>query len=92
MKCGDCGNTTAAHDGFPNNVFCKRFCLHMEKTKDANGCRGFWEKPKTNADRIRAMSDEELAKYLSAIFAPYFSRGREYWIDWLKQEVTVNDS
>ena len=27
-------------------------------------CPDFKQKPKTNADRIRAMSDEELAKYL----------------------------
>jgi len=41
----------------------------------------------TNADRIRAMSDEELAKLLSAletsgrVFGP---DGKAYWLDWLQ--------
>lgn len=30
----------------------------------AYGCSGCVPKPQTNADRIRSMSDEELAKYL----------------------------
>lgn len=58
-------------------------------------CEGFnhWEqKPKqTNADRIRAMSDEELAKELERIddTACAFNRPRTYegWLDWLKKEV-----
>lgn len=51
-------------------------------------CPDFKQKPKTNADRIRAMSDEELAEW-----ALYKAReiGREYshsllgLIQWLKQ-------
>jgi hypothetical protein len=56
----------------PKNVVCKK-CNNLvndwcEKVIDSpdpdmvRDCRHFWEK--TNADRIRAMSDEELAKLL----------------------------
>lgn len=56
--------------------------------------------PKTNADRIRSMSDEELAEFMK----PYDSgcprwkempipcskrtNCRECWLDWLREEVT----
>jgi len=44
----------------------------------------------SNADRIRAMSDEQLAKLLSAletsgrVFGP---DGKAYWLDWLQSPV-----
>lgn len=41
------------------------------------------EKPKTNADRIRAMTDEELAKWLDGELP---SKPKEWWLDWLKEE------
>ena len=40
------------------------------------------EKPMTNADRIRQMSDEELAEWLAG-YTAYPPHG---WLDWLKQE------
>lgn len=57
----------------PKNVVCKK-CNNLvngwcEKVIDSpdpdmvRDCRHFWEK--TNADRIRAMSDEELCEFLS---------------------------
>jgi len=42
---------------------------------------------KNNADRVRAMSDEELAEYLLSV---YEDGNRDYYvpsIEWLKQEV-----
>lgn len=48
------------------------------------GCSQFdRKKPVTNADRIRAMSDEELADWLVMN-----GDGSDYetWLDWLKQE------
>ena len=42
-------------------------------------------KPKTNADRIRAMTDEELADYLRWHDDLYSRYGMD-WLDWLKQE------
>jgi len=65
MTCGECGNVTAPGAGFPNHVYCKRFLLHMEKREDASRCRDFIPKPQTNADRIRAMADEELSVILA---------------------------
>lgn len=47
-------------------------------------------KPKTNADRIRAMTDEELALFIHNVEAQAADTGRadtvESWLDWLKQE------
>ena len=48
------------------------------------------EKPQTNADRIRAMTDEEMASYLAHIDNPHrmpYSRWEMCeWLTWLKQE------
>ena len=41
--------------------------------------------PQTNADRIRAMSDEELAKYLFEIGYDEGWPSAKYALDWLKQ-------
>jgi hypothetical protein len=45
----------------------------------------------TNADRIRSMTDEELAKKISGIESFALTCGGgwppEKWLDWLKQEV-----
>ena len=86
MTCGECGNVTAPGDGFPNHVYCNRFLLHMEKREDASRCRDFIPKPITNADRIRAMTDEKLATFLFQSRIDKLSE-RE-WLDWLKQEVS----
>lgn len=45
---------------------------------------------KTNADRIRSMTDEELAKKISGIESFAITCGSPWspvkWLDWLKQE------
>lgn len=48
-----------------------QICKYAGNPKEkypCSDCKGYskyeYEKPQTNADRIRAMSDEELAKYL----------------------------
>ena len=59
------------------------------------GCIWSSSKPQTNADRIRAMSDEELAEYIRAFFwevcPPIKCPGEDYcykcWLDWLKSPV-----
>ena len=44
--------------------------------------------PITNADRIRAMTDEELARFISSqIIDRNIGVPIEAWLDWLKQEV-----
>lgn len=40
---------------------------------------------KTNADRIRAMSDEELAERLDEWQDWGGGLGKEWWLEWLKQ-------
>lgn len=42
----------------------------------------------TNADRIRAMTDEELAVWISALYTTQYHAGADphFWLDWLKQE------
>jgi hypothetical protein len=48
------------------------------------------QKPVTNADRIRAMTDEELANKMSGLESFALTCGGgwppEKWLDWLKQE------
>ena len=48
----------------------------------------------TNADRIRSMSDEELADELLSLFAAFYAVewSSDAVLDWLKEEVTANDS
>ena len=45
-------------------------------------------KPISNADRIRAMDDEELAVWISALYTTqYHVRGDpDFWLDWLRSE------
>lgn len=47
--------------------------------------------PKTNADRIRSMTDEELAEKISGIESFALTCGGgwppEKWLNWLRQEV-----
>ncbi|MBR5948238.1 MAG: hypothetical protein IKZ82_06265 [Clostridia bacterium] len=57
----------------------------------------------TNADRIRSMTDEELAKYMGDMIYPecvccpadetgWCSDCYDKWLDWLKQEVEDDTS
>ena len=46
-------------------------------------------KPKTNADLIRAMTDEELARFMSKVETNgrvFGLKGIASWLKWLKQE------
>ena len=53
---------------------------------DTSECPDFREM--TNADRIRAMSDEELAEFIcDQIIDRNIGIPPETWLDWLKQEV-----
>lgn len=59
-------------------------------------CEGKYHKKKTNADDIRAMTDEELAEFLRNLTkedrcAPecYYCEGKtcvEGWLEWLRKE------
>ena len=74
-----------------------RNCIMQYGTVDPETCCAvsycpYATPPVTNADRIRAMSDEELAEYLSDIGYASYETGvwgsQKNWLDWLKQEAT----
>lgn len=63
---------------------------------DNDDCIGFMPKPQTNADRIRMMSDEELAKWMYDLTTNALSvlalgsnkqtKTISHWYDWLRKE------
>lgn len=79
-------------------------CIY--RTKD--GECGLWEKDRnhspfcrhdcdhkhpSNADRIRAMTDEELAEWVWSAESDgraYGPRGKKAWLDWLRQINTID--
>lgn len=49
-------------------------------------CRFFiTDEPQTNADRIRAMGDEELAEWMAEFNAYKENADASQWLPWLKQ-------
>ena len=63
----------------PMSEIC-RYCGIAMKNYEAR------PKPQTNSDRIRSMTDEELAKFL---YEETDYPKEEYWLDWLKQEAEI---
>ena len=70
------------------NSCAREKCFH--RSSAVVGCSQFVPKQKTNADRIRAMSDEELASFIASLDCP--DRWRECnghcdecVLGWLKQ-------
>ncbi len=66
-------------------------CANYKKADCLCACdNGESFKPITNADRIRAMSDEELALFIHNVEAQAADTGRadtvENWLEWLRQE------
>ena len=53
---------------------------------DDKPCIGYEPKKLTNADRIREMSDDELAKFMCHVDCAFCHIGLNDWLDWLKQE------
>lgn len=65
---------------------CKADCAEKGIDHEKQSCLGYLGN--TNADRIRAMSDEELAGFISSqIIDRNIGVPVEAWLDWLKQEV-----
>lgn len=56
-----------------------------DPTEEYMNCTEFKAPPRTNADRIRAMTDEELAKYLAWLVDKQTCSPE--WLIWLKDEV-----
>ena len=80
MICGKC-----AHEAYCDTA---QFGGHEPPI---TACSKFKEKSQTNADRIRAMSDEELAEYLDGVchdlWQMFVKDPQKMWLDWLKKEV-----
>lgn len=81
-----------------NGLYCTKNNAHIA---GIGGCRDGKEKLPTNADRIRAMSDEELAEWLAEITdcadCKIYTHATNVcmtsdeacacaWLDWLRQE------
>ena len=64
--------------------------VHGELNVDTGVLTLHPQKPRTNADRIRAMTDEELAKMINGFESFALGCGgawsTENWLEWLKQE------
>lgn len=77
--------TTCQHER--NSIgFCDK-CCYSRLCEEKGLAPTMYEKRPSNADRIRAMSDEELADYLTW-HSDNYSRYGMCWLDWLKQEAT----
>ena len=83
LRCEKCKHYNCEADKYP--------CAEC----DSNVNDLFEEKKQTNADRIRAMSDEELADFLCKVKADYQWAEPDYpredacgdWEEWLQSEV-----
>lgn len=74
MSCTDCKVNGICQDAF---------------TDVSQFCNGSKPKPLTNADRLRAMTDKELARFMAhydSITEVGEQLAYERWLDWLRQE------
>ena len=71
-------------------------CKIQRSKPICNSCRDYNKfLPMTNVDRIRSMSDEELADFLCKVKSDYQWADHEFpseeecgeWVDWLQSEV-----
>ena len=69
---------------------CEKYPCSADETKLMLSCPAYSPKPKpiTNADRIRAMTDEELAEFISGKARTFGEEYEGYMsaLDWLKEE------
>lgn len=77
--CNNCKNYWSNGKGMDE---CTLYNKWVDSIKE---CDDFTSKHKqTNADRIRAMTNEELAEILHNAGGNWYSE--EYWLNWLKEE------
>lgn len=89
-KCNNCTNLYNLSD--ENDVIVGKWCPKINDSPDIEAereCRNY--KRMTQGDRIRAMSDEELAEHFSELIKDTYEN--EYckdvndWLKWLQSEV-----
>ena len=82
MTCKQCRDKTKCEeDAFIHGAT-------FDPYSSAKYCTGF--EPITNADRIRAMSDEELAENITEFLCSIedgveYHNGQQIWLEWLQQ-------
>lgn len=65
-----------------------RKCSEFDWCVENEECGLFKPKPQTNADHIRSMTDEQLAKWIQNRLDDYDGKSTWMrWLDWLKTEV-----
>ncbi len=80
---------------------CRADCRHERNPREIVVKCGAYKPPMTNADRIRAMNDEELAERIWSKFGcpvgkdhvtcGYFGDCKDCWLDWLRQLAEEDD-
>lgn len=73
---------------------CSKRCLGTKEIDPCCGydkCKEFRPNYTTQADRIRSMSDEDLAEYLASLFEDIeqgiiYSANPDRWLEWLEEE------
>ena len=74
-----------------NCITCKANCISAGQHRVNTHCISYvpkdYPKPITNADRIRAMTDEKLANYIWQLQNTMERRSTNGWLDWLTQEI-----
>lgn len=69
-----------------NCKYCRANCTGAKQDRKIALCLGY-DPPKTNADRLRSMTDEELAEWIrDQIIDRNIGIPSETWLDWLRQE------
>lgn len=89
MECPECEKTMRpVHKHRLPDLPQYYFCTFCDAMIPENHPSIRFRKPTTNADRIRAMTDEELAEWISwnGVGNGYGNSEAE-WIEWLKEEV-----
>ena len=87
MKCPNCGRPNVYYIWQSKQYVAK--CYNCGQYITADEMRSEFAKattPQTNADRIRSMTDEELANILNFMFVAYDFRNPADILEWLRQE------
>lgn len=85
MKCKNCVRHVHLNDDGERTVGTPNWCFYLSDSpyeELERDCIAF--KPLTNADRIRAMTDEKLADFLDKVNPRLWKH--ETWLKWLQQE------
>ena len=88
VSCPQCGGF-----GFTSTPASTDYKITVCRAKTCELCHGAGviEVPMTNADRIRAMTDEELAEFLFQVGYDHRWGLKEYALEWLQQPAEEDD-